>query len=125
MMKLLLDTHAFIWWAAADPRLSPRALDALKDPENERYLSVVAAWEFQWLQLRSRIELRTPLETILETAPVLTLGLPFDLHRFSFGLPPVHGDPNDRMLIAQAIRDDMVLVTRDGPIHQYPVRTLW
>lgn len=124
-MKLLLDTHALVWWAAGDRKLSRRALAALINPDNERYLSIVTAWEFHWIQLRGRIDLATPLDLILETAPVVCLDLPFDLHRYSATLPPIHGDPIDRMLIAQALREDMVLVSCDGPIHDYPVKTLW
>lgn len=124
-MKLLLDTHALVWWASGDARLSERALAALNDPDNERFLSVVAAWEFNWIQARGRISIATPLDVVLSNAPILCIGLPFDIHRYSSSLPAIHGDPIDRILIAQALIDDMVLVSRDGPVHRYPVRTLW
>ncbi len=124
-MKLLLDTHTFAWWAASDDRLSKTALAALRDPDNECFLSVVAAWEFQWIQARGRISIATPLDIILASAPVTCIDIPFDLHRYSASLPPIHGDPIDRMLIAHALRDDMVLVSRDGPVHRYPVKVLW
>jgi PIN domain nuclease of toxin-antitoxin system len=124
-MKLLLDTHAFVWWAASDSRLSRPALAELENPDNERFLSVVAAWEFQWIQARGRVSITTPLDIILATAPVTCIGVPFDLHRYSASLPPIHGDPVDRMLVAHALRDDMVLVSRDSHVHRYPVKVLW
>ena len=125
LMKLLLDTHALVWWASGDARLSKRASAALNDPDNERFLSVAAAWEFNWIQARGRVSIATPLDVILATAPVVCIGLPFDIHRYSSSLPPIHGDPIDRILVAQALRDDMVLVSRDGPVHRYPVKALW
>ena len=125
IVKLLLDTHALVWWVADDPRLSRTALAAMIDPDNDCYLSIVAAWEFRWIQARSRIAVMTPLEDILRVVPLICLDLPFDLHRYSSTLPPIHSDPIDRMLVAQAIRDDMVLVSCDGPVHRYPVKTLW
>jgi len=72
-----------------------------------------------------RVSIATPLDVILVTAPVICIDLPFDIYRYSSSLPPIHSDPVDRMLVAQALRDDMVLVSRDGLIHRYPVRALW
>lgn len=124
-MKLLLDTHAFAWWAASDERLSDRALETLSDPGNQCFLSLAAAWEFRWVQARGRLSIDTPLDAILMTAPVTCIDMPFDLHRYSSSLPPIHADPIDRMLIAHALRDDMVLVSRDRNVQRYPVKTLW
>lgn len=124
-MKLLLDTHTLVWWAAGDERLSPRAAAALNNPDNDRYFSIVAAWEFNWIQARGRVSIATPLDVILANAPLVCIDLPFDIHRYSSSLPPIHGDPIDRILVAQALRDDMVLVSRDGPIHRYPVKAIW
>ncbi|MBA3898374.1 MAG: type II toxin-antitoxin system VapC family toxin [Sphingomonadaceae bacterium] len=124
-MKLLIDTHALVWWGSADPRLSGPALAALSAPDNDLYFSAVAAWEFQWIQARGRIDLAAPLDELLELLPITSLDLAFDLHRYSASLPPHHGDPIDRIMIAQALRDDMILVTRDGNIRKYNVRTLW
>jgi PIN domain nuclease of toxin-antitoxin system len=124
-MKLLLDTHALVWWASGDVRLSTRASSALNDPDNERFLSVAAAWEFNWIQARGGISIATPLDVILATAPVVCIDLPFDIHRYSSSLPEIHGDPIDRILVAQALRGDLVLVSRDSSIHRYPVKVIW
>jgi len=124
-LKLLLDTHVFVWWAAGDLKLSQAATAALNDPDNECFLSAIVAWEFQWIQARGRIPFAIPLSEILKTAPVTKIDIPFELHAFSASLPPIHGDPVDRILIAQALLDDMVLVTRDEDVRRYPVRTLW
>ena len=124
-MKLLLDTHAFAWWASGDPKLSKAALAAIGDPANERYLNVVAAFEFNWIQLRGRLEIATPLEILLETAPVTCIDIPFDLHRYSSTLPQHHGDPMDRLMIAHALYADMVFVSCDENVHKYDVPIIW
>ena len=124
-MNLLIDTHALVWWVSDNPKLSSRALAALTDPDNTLFLSVVAAWEFQWLQMRRRIDVPISLDEILEIVPLQPLAVDFTLHRYSASLPPIHGDPIDRMMIAQAIRHDLHLVTRDENVHTYPVKVLW
>jgi PIN domain nuclease of toxin-antitoxin system len=124
-MNLLLDTHVLIWLAQDDSRLNQTVLDVLDDPDSSLALSVVAAWEFQWLQMRRRIATIVPIEQIIEDLGIETLSFEFDLHRFSASLPPIHGDPMDRMMIAQAMRHDLVFVTADDNIRKYPVKTLW
>jgi PIN domain nuclease of toxin-antitoxin system len=124
-MNLLLDTHVIIWWAEDDPRLSQNAIDAIDDPDNRLILSVVAAWEFQWLQMRRRIPTIVPIDRIIDDLALEELPFAFDLHSFSASLPPIHGDPMDRMMIAQALRHDLAFVTADLNIHKYPVKTFW
>jgi antitoxin (DNA-binding transcriptional repressor) of toxin-antitoxin stability system len=84
----------------------------------------VAAWEIQWLQMRRRIATTVPLDQLIDDLGLMELPFEFALHRFSASLPPLHGDAMDRMMIAQALRHDMTLVTFDENIHKYAVKTL-
>lgn len=126
-MKLLLDTHIFIWWADQPEKLSPAALSALEDEANELLLSVASVWEMQIkIQLR-KLKLSLPLKDLIKNqqetndltvSPVtLTHVLALDT------LPLHHKDPFDRLLIAQSI-EDLTLVSADSQFSAYPVTLL-
>ena len=126
-MKLLLDTHAFIWWDSDPTRLSPAALAALRDPANEVWLSVTSVWEMVVKAQLGKLTLRLPLADIVAQQAnglqILTTTL---AHALAVeGLPPIHKDPFDRMLIAQANVERADLVSVDTLVRQYPVRVLW
>ena len=124
-MKLLLDTHSFIWYVTADPKLPAAHLAAIRDEANEVFLSVVSVWEAVikhqlnklplpgppavWLPEQRRLHNITTLNMGEETIPHLA------------ALPPIHRDPFDRMLIAQTLQHGMTLVTVDGDVLAYPV----
>ena len=127
-MKLLLDTHIFIWWADQPEKLSPAALSALEDEANELLLSVASVWEMQIkIQLR-KLKLSLPLKDLIKNqqetndltvSPVtLTHVLALDT------LPLHHKDPFDRLLIAQSIEEDLTLVSADSQFSAYPVTLL-
>lgn len=124
-MRLLLDTHAFIW-AAADPdRLSSRAAAAIIDPDHDVYVSAVSGWEITIKRARGR--LRFPEITTNMLAALRLAELPITL-RHAVGLadlPAHHRDPFDRMLIAQAQAEGMTLVSRDRLLEPYGVPILW
>lgn len=128
-MKVLLDTHAFLWWVADDPRLSPTARAIIADLENEIYFSVVSAWEIIIKVGTGKLSLPLAPEIYIpdrlasnqfESLPVL---LPHIL-RVS-GLPNLHKDPFDRLLIAQSLVENLAILTVDNFIIQYPARTIW
>jgi PIN domain nuclease of toxin-antitoxin system len=127
-MKLLLDTHAFIWWDSSPAQLSAPALAALRDPLNEVWLSVVSVWEMVIKSQLGKLTLRLPLADIVRQQQanglqVLSLSL---AHALGVeGLPPFHKDPFDRVLISQANVEGAELVTADPAVRQYPVRVLW
>lgn len=128
-MRLLLDTHTFLWWCTDDPRLSLTALDVLGAADTEVYLSSASAWEIAIKTRLKRLELpRPPTEFIPEmisrhSLAVLPVSLTHSLHDFE--LPSLHSDPFDRLLVAQTVTEDMKLVTNDRAIVQYDVPTLW
>jgi len=128
-MRILLDTCTFLWLMTDAPDLSGRARDVATDRGNELLLSAVSAWEIAVKHALGRLPLPEPPsrwipdrrgrfgvgELPLEEAACLQVDR----------LPPLHGDPFDRMLVAQAIHHGLVLLTPDEGVRAYPVRTLW
>ena len=128
-MKLLLDTHAFIWWDSQSSSLSSKARAACTDPANELFLSLASVWEMQIKVQLGKLQLRAPLARIIEeqerTNRIGILQISIG-HVFAVGkLPPLHRDPFDRLLVAQAIEEGARLVSNDPLISQYPVTVLW
>lgn len=127
-MKLLLDTHVFIWWADQQERLSATALSALNDEANDLILSVASVWEMQIKFQLGKLKLSLPIEELVETQ-VETNGLrilPVELaHVLALdALPFHHKDPFDRLLIAQSIHEDVTLVSVDPEFPAYSVKLL-
>ena len=124
-MRLLLDTHTFIWWDSDLTQLSPTALSALRDPANEVFLSVVSVWEMAIKSDLGKLTLRLPLADIVTEQRANGIHiLPVELTHVLgvVGLPAVHKDPFDRLLAAQAVAEGMDLVTADPVFAHYPVR---
>ena len=123
-MKLLIDTHAIIWWLAGDKRLSPTAREAIAAADVEAAVSVASVWEASIKRTAGR--LRGPDLA----AAVSAAGLPFlridERHAKLAGeLPLLHRDPFDRMLVAQASVERVSIVTADDRIPRYDVPVLW
>lgn len=128
-MRILLDTHAFLWWIAADRRLSARARKLIADGRNELLLSAASGWEVTIKVGLGRIDLPTPIDQFLgeqlRLNGIEALSIQM-AHALSVQrLPLLHGDPFDRMLVAQARMEKLPILTRDPRISQYDVETLW
>lgn len=128
-MKLLLDTHTFIWWDSQPEQLSTQALDLLTDATNELILSVASLWEIQIKRQLGKLHLQSPLSEILVQQQLTNnlVVLPIALeHVLALDqLPLHHKDPFDRILIAQAIYEQAILVSADAVFTAYPVKTAW
>lgn len=128
-MRALLDTHAFIWWANDDPFLSAPAREALSEVGNEIYLSSVTPWEMSIKMALGKLTLTGPLHEFVPFQVNLYGFIPLQVnfnHAYRVGtLPRHHGDPFDRLLIAQAIEENLVLITCDGKFAPYGIPTLW
>jgi len=127
-MKLLLDTHIFIWWADQPEKLSPAALSALEDEANELLLCVASVWEMQIKIQLGKLKLSLPLKELIKSQQEtneLTL-LPVALtHVLALdALPLHHKDPFDRLLIAQSTEEDLTLVSADSQFSAYPAKLL-
>lgn len=128
-MKLLLDTHTFIWWDSEPARLSEHVRELCADPANTLILSVTSLWEMQIKQQLGKLSLRIALTEIV-SEQVATNGivlLPiFETHIFALEqLPTPHKDPFDRLLVAQAIVEGATLVSIDTVFRAYPVSVVW
>ena len=128
-MKALLDTHAFLWWNADDPRLSQAVRDVIADGHNELYLSVASAWEIAIKAARGSLILPEPPEMYVPSRLQLhrILPLPIQLRHalHVFDLPAIHRDPFDRLLIAQSQLEDLPIMTTDPDIARYDVSVIW
>jgi PIN domain nuclease of toxin-antitoxin system len=128
-MKLLLDTHTFLWLVEGSPNLSAAAQAALTDPANELYLSVASVWELAIKTGNKKLVLTEPLDQFVGkwTVTYQLALLPIDTsHALAVaGLPDHHRDPFDRILIAQAQVEGMTLVSADAKFTPYSVPILW
>ena len=128
-MKLLLDTHTFMWWDSEPTNLSATALALCSDPANELILSVTNLWEMQIKSQLGKLSLRVPLVEMVSqqqaTNGVIVLPI-LPAHVFALlGLPTPHKDPFDRLLVAQANSEGAILISADAIFASYPVTTAW
>ena len=128
-MKLLLDTHTFIWWDSSPQKLSPKALALCQNPENILLLSIGSIWEMQIKIQLGKLSLNLPLPELIESQQQTNNieVLPINLtHLFTLdSLPNHHKDPFYRLLISQAIVENAVLVSGDSILGNYPVKIEW
>ena len=123
-MRLLLDTHVLLW-SLADPRkMKGRTREALEDAQNDVFVSAVSGWEIAVKRALGKLEAPDDLEGVLRERAFTPLSLTFHHAEQAGALPPHHGDPFDRMLVAQAQAEGLVLVTRDARITLYGIRTM-
>ena len=128
-MRLLLDTHTFIWLDNSLDQLSTEARKLLQDTNNDLLLSIVSVWEIQIKAQLGRLSLQGDLaEVIQEQQKINGIELlPITLrHVLALSESPSHhGDPFDRLLISQSRIEDVTLVSRDRIFSSYPVDVLW
>jgi len=128
-MKVLIDTHTFLWWNTEDPLLSVHAKEIIANGQNEIFLSAASVWEIVIKTAKGRL--------ILPESPAQYISSRMSLYRFRslpvqishavhvYELPPHHNDPFDRMLIAQSRLESLPLVTMDEDIRRYDLETIW
>ncbi|WP_330202836.1 type II toxin-antitoxin system VapC family toxin [Cyanobacterium sp. Dongsha4] len=128
-MKILLDTHAFIWWNLTPEKLSLNGLNLIEDKENIIYLSIASVWEMQIKISINKLHFDNPLSQIItkqrniNNIQILSIELE---HIWELkNLPLHHKDPFDRILIAQAIIEKIPILTIDSIFHNYSINTIW
>ena len=128
-MKLLLDTHALLWFIGNDPQLSAPAPQNIENPQHEIFVSAASLWEIAVKLSLEKLRLPRPFGEVfpqqLEVNGFELLPISCAQLNQVVGLPFHHRDPFDRLLIAQAMADDMTIVTRDAEFSKYPARVLW
>lgn len=128
-MRVLLDTHAFLWWITDDPRLSERARKIIGDGKNRLYLSAASGWEVAIKAALGRLKLPDaperfiPEQLALNAIETLPVRMSHALHIYS--LPRHQRDPFDRLLVAQAQLEKLPILTADTQIARYPVEVIW
>ena len=128
-MKVLLDTHAFLWWIADDPRISSSASEIIADGRNDLFLSAASVWEIaikSWLgrlQLPENPDIYLTEQMALNAVQSLSISMHHALRIYS--LPDIHKDPFDRIMIAQALSEKMPILTMDRNIPKYDIQTIW
>lgn len=128
-MRVLIDTHVFIWWTSAQMKLSPYVYNLLTDVNTEAILSIASIWEMQIKLSLGKLTFKTALPELVEDEVKrnqIKL-LPINLtHIYALShLPNHHRDPFDRLLIAQAINEKLAIVSIDEKFNGYEVKRLW
>jgi PIN domain nuclease of toxin-antitoxin system len=129
-VRLLLDTHTFIWWSGDDPSLlSPTVKALIGDRHNDIFLSTVSVWEMAILIAKGRLAIAQSLRSLVVSHIALyqfqPLMITYDHAYYVETLPMHHKDPWDRLLIAQAFVEDLIILTRDHKFPQYGVQVAW
>jgi PIN domain nuclease of toxin-antitoxin system len=122
-MRVLLDTYVLLWWFADDRKLSRSAREIITSPNNEIYVSAVTVWEVAIKAALGRIEVEIDdLEAAIPANGFQSLAIGMR-HAATVGkLPPVHRDPFDRMLVAQAFVEELRVMTHDRVFERYGLR---
>jgi PIN domain nuclease of toxin-antitoxin system len=128
-MNFILDTHTLIWWSIDPIRLSPQARNLLDDESNTLFLSIISVWEIQIKLQIGKLSLQMPLSELIKDhqetndLQLLTIEL---THIYALtNLPNHHRDPFDRLLIAQAIVEQVPIVSIDSAFDGYAIQRLW
>ena len=128
-MKVLIDTHVFIWWTSDSQKLSLLVYNLLSDPNTQVFLSVVSIWEMQIKLSLGKLQLKTALPELIEDEIKrnrIKL-LPLDLsHIYALSnLSNYHRDPFDRLLISQSQSEKLLIVSIDAKFDGYDIERLW
>lgn len=128
-MRLLLDTHALLWWLAGSSRLSPTARRAIADESNPVLVSAASAWELTTKHRLGKLpgaeEIADRIADAIAEQGFEELPITVDDAARAGALPGPHRDPFDRMLIAQSQSYSLTIVSTDGQFDQYGVRRIW
>lgn len=128
-MRLLLDTHALLWWSLDHPKLSKNARQHIADEDNQVFVSAASAWEIFTKQRLGKLGLaeldRQGYQSLLETEGFTPLDITtrHAIRAGSYTQP--HADPFDRMLAAQAELEELVLMSCDPAMAQFGIETIW
>jgi PIN domain nuclease of toxin-antitoxin system len=120
-MRLLLDTHAFLWWDSKDARLPDGHRLAIASPQNQVFVSALTVWEIAIKRASGKLGFQASAAKAIEEHGFLSLPITVEHAEWAGSLPQLHRDPFDRLLVAQAQLEGLVLVTVDEQILRYQV----
>lgn len=128
-MRFLLDTHTFIWFAIDSPKLSTLAKTLIENEENEKLLSIASVWEMAIKHSKGKLNLSLPFRLLIEQQLSLNsmelLSINLNHLEAVSTLPLHHGDPFDRLLISQAMVEQMPVLSADSALDAYSVQRVW
>jgi PIN domain nuclease of toxin-antitoxin system len=128
-VKLLLDTHAFLWWVEGAPALGRRARAEISNPDNEVFVSLATCWELAIKLSLGKLRLTHSLDRFipeqLTRNGFVLLSVEFPHVARVAELPFHHRDPFDRVLVAQALQDELAIVSSDRVLRKYGVTVVW
>lgn len=128
-MDYLLDTHSLLWIVADDPRLSTKAKELFLDDDNEIYFSIASIWELAIKISLKKVILDEPLDIFIKShiqgnnIKILYIEIKHVLKVEN--LPFHHRDPFDRLIISQAIVENLPIITKDSDFESYPIKKIW
>lgn len=129
MKRVLLDTHALLWWLFDDSRLSPRVREVLADSDVDVYVSAASAWEIATKYRIGRLPVAEALiqdvSGWLAKAGFLELPIRIEHARLAGTWPQEHKDPFDRMLAAQSVLEDLPLISVDPLVKTFGANVFW
>jgi PIN domain nuclease of toxin-antitoxin system len=123
-LKLLLDTHAFLWWLADDRELGAKAREEIADGGNLVFVSAASAWEIAVKRAAGKLEAPGDIAEWIAQSNFAPLPIEVEHAVASAELPRHHSDPFDRLLVAQARLENLALVARDDAIDRYDVAVI-
>ena len=127
-MNILLDTHTFLWYLQDSKELSSQAAEILEDSSNTLWLSIASLWEISIKLGLGKLSLQnsfSELEEVLQQLKIEVLPITFsDTERY-LNLPLYHRDPFDRILVAQAMNNSLVFISRDRAFDAYNIKRVW
>ncbi len=127
-MNYILDTHAFIWFIEGDETLPENTRNEIVHIDNNCFLSIASLWEIAIKSANGKLKLKVPFNKIadfLSGTDIKLLPIEFEHLLTLINLEFIHRDPFDRIIVAQAIRSNYTLITKDRILSDYPLKCLW
>jgi len=127
-MKLLLDTHTFLWYITGDKQIPQKDIELIRNNINHRWISIASIWEIVIKMSLNKLEIKGGFQTIenfLENNDIEILPIDFNHTKRLLSLPLLHNDPFDRIIIAQSISENLTIVTKDNRFKDYGIKIIW
>lgn len=127
-MNVLLDTHTFIWYIEGNTNLTKKAKEIIEFSADNVYLSIISLWEIAIKTGKNKLSMQNEYDDLLDVLKSLNieiLSITFADTQIYKNLPLHHGDPFDRMIISQAISNNLIIVGCDQSFNNYPIQILW
>lgn len=127
-MKVLLDTHVFIWFINGDKQLPSTVIEVISNPKNDCFLSIASIWEIAIKMSLGKIELLAGFEKIsffLLANSIEVLPVTFNHLQTLLTLDYFHRDPFDRIIVSQGISENLTILSKDPVFEDYPIKLIW